>query len=65
MNWKPWLYGLISGTISAVAGAVLLVIVVPEKFSFADLSTLLRVVFAFGLVGAANYLKQSPLPPKQ
>jgi len=62
MNWRNWLRGLVAVIISGAANAIVLVIAAPEKFSFSDFAELGRVAAALGLLGAAAYLKQSPLP---
>ena len=62
-NWKTWAWGLVNSLINAVAGAILVVIAIPDKFSFDDMSDLLRVMVAFALVGCANYMKDKDIPP--
>jgi len=63
MNWKTWLHGLASAVIGGVATSLTLVIVDPLVFNFDDGGVrLLKVTVASGIVNAAFYLKQSPLP---
>ncbi len=60
MKWKPWLYGLAS---AAIAGGVTVLgssLVAPEV----ALTSALKIAGVAALIGAANYLKQSPLPPR-
>lgn len=61
---KAWLHGLGSAVIGGAASAVTVVIVDPATF---NLSTgglkLLSVLAVSGIISAALYLKQSPLPP--
>lgn len=72
LNWAGWLYGLVSGFIGGGAGALGAgfagVYTDPEHFSPAGgvhhLLTLMGVTFLIsGIITAAAYLKQSPLPP--
>jgi hypothetical protein len=63
MNWKPWLYSLISAAISAAGSGVTLVIVAPDQFNFSTgLGKLGTVCGVNALLAVALYLKQSPLP---
>jgi hypothetical protein len=63
MDWRHWLKGLASAFIGAAANAVPVVIVDPSTFNFSDgLGRLATVATVFGIVAAAMYLKQSPLP---
>lgn len=62
-----WLKGLIAAIVSATANAVVLTISDPQHFNpgragWHDLGTVLIVS---GIVGAALYLKQSPVPTYQ
>ncbi len=61
MTWKQWLKGFVSAVFNGLAAAVLLVVAVPDKFSFDDLNALGRAAVAMGLLAAANYLKRSPI----
>lgn len=61
--WLIWLKGLVAAIISSAASAVTVAIIDPTDFNFTTgLSNLLAVIGASALVGAALYLKQSPLP---
>lgn len=63
MNWKTWLQGLISAIISGAATSVTMIIVDPQTFNFDQgLKKVGIVALVSGLVSAANFLKQSPLP---
>ena len=66
MNWKPWLYSLISAGIGGASSALGGVIVAPSVFNFtptgwANIGKLALFGFA---VPVLAYLKQSPLPPE-
>lgn len=64
MNWKPWLHGLGSAFIGGGASAVSASIIDPATFNIGDgFGNMLSLWAVNGLVGAAFYLKQSPLPP--
>lgn len=64
MNWKPWLYGLFSAFMGGGASAVSAMVIDPVKFNMADgFSNMLSMWVVSGLISAALYLKQSPLPP--
>lgn len=63
MNWKKWLYGLIAAGVNGVASGIVLVIAAPETFNLeAGLQKLLATAGVLGIWGAANYLKQNPVP---
>jgi len=58
-----WLKGLAAATIGGAANAVVLLIADPQAFNFTDgLQRLITVTVVSGIVSAAAYLKQSPLP---
>lgn len=60
---QKWLYGLASTVINGIASGIVLVVVSPETFNFAEgWRQLVTACFALGLLGMANYLKSSPLP---
>lgn len=62
---KIWLHGLAAAIITGAAGAVSTALVAPSavNLTHAGLLTALKVAAISGLIGAAGYLKQSPLPP--
>lgn len=63
MNWKTWLYGLISAAIGAAANTVTVMIVAPETFNLQEgLPKVMAAAGSAAVVAAALYLKQSPLP---
>jgi hypothetical protein len=66
MNWKPWLYGLVSAGVGAIGGAIPLVIIAPATFNFTGggLNKLCEACAASALIAMGLYLKQSPLPPE-
>jgi hypothetical protein len=57
-----WVKGLFAALITGAANAVVLVVVDPINFPLADLSRVGTAALVSGLIGAAAYLKQSPLP---
>ena len=66
MNWKGWLYSLISAGVGGAASALGGVIVAPSVFNFTptgweNIGKLALFGFA---VPVLAYLKQSPLPPE-
>ncbi len=62
-NWKHWLKGLTAAAIGGAANSVTVVIVDPISFDPAIHGRkLLMVALISGLISAALYLKQSPLP---
>jgi hypothetical protein len=63
VNWKKWLYGLLSAAVNGAASGVVLVIAAPETFNLqAGWKRLLGTSATLGLLNAANYLKSSPAP---
>lgn len=62
-NWKNWLAGLIASVVNGFASGVVLVVVDPTDFNLNEGFPKLAMTSAvLGLLGAANYLKQSPIP---
>jgi hypothetical protein len=65
MNWRIWLKGLIAAVISSAANSVSVLIADPRHFNpsvaggFRNLGI---VALVSAIVGAALYLKQSPVP---
>lgn len=69
LDWENWVYGIVAGFIGGGAGAVVSGVVVslqnPQDYSLAHPKFYILVgsVFAAnGLVTAAAFLKQNPLP---
>lgn len=63
-SWQVWVKGLIAAVVSAAANSISLMIASPATFNFSNggLRNLGTVTLASALVGAALYLKQSPVP---
>jgi hypothetical protein len=61
---KVWLKGFISAVISGLSGGVGCLIAEPTTFNFTETGfiSLAKVCGVSALIGAANYIKQSPLP---
>jgi nucleoside recognition membrane protein YjiH len=58
-----WIYWLIAAVIGGAASSITVAIVDPETFNLeTGLKKLAIVACVSGLLAAANYLKQSPLP---
>lgn len=63
MDMKHWLLGLLATFINGFASGVVLAIAAPDVFNFsAGFVKLIQTSAALGVLGAANYLKKSPLP---
>jgi hypothetical protein len=63
MNWKTWLHGLGSAFVGGGANVVATMAIDPEDFNIsAGMHKVLTLWLASGLISAALYLKQSPLP---
>jgi len=60
-----WLKGLVAAIITGVANAFLASMVSPETFNATPegLKKLGTMLVLSGALGAATYLKQSPIPP--
>lgn len=62
-DWRHWVKGLIAALINGLANGVVLVVAAPETFNLeAGFRKLWMTSLVLGLLGAANYLKKSPLP---
>ena len=66
MNWKPWLYSLISAAIGAAGSAIPLIIIAPATFNFmgGGFGKLCEVCAANALIAVGLFLAKSPLPPE-
>ena len=65
MNWQPWLHGLGSAFIGGGASAVSAMVIAPERFNLAEgFESMMQMWAVSGIISAALYLKQSPLPPR-
>lgn len=60
---NAWLKGLIAAVISGVSGAVLVAVGDAATGTALDWKRLGTVAVIAALIGAAGYLKQSPIPP--
>lgn len=59
-----WVHGLASAMITGISTSIAASIVAPESFNIQDgLPAMIQLGIVSGIIGAANYLKQSPLPP--
>jgi hypothetical protein len=65
VNWKGWLYTLVSYFIGGASSALAAALALPQDVNWtaAGLTNAWHVAFMGGLVPALIYLKQSPLPP--
>ena len=62
-GWKYWLKGLISAVVGGMANSVAVSAIAPETFNFQEgFNKLLLVCVVSGIISAANYLKESPVP---
>ena len=62
-NGLLWLKGLFSAIISGAASSVAVLIVDPATFNFGEgIGKVGLIALISAIVGAANYLKQSPIP---
>lgn len=66
VNWKAWLHGLGSAFIGGGANVVATMAIDPDDFNITTgISRVGALWMASGIVSAALYLKQSPLPQLQ
>ncbi len=66
LNWKFWLHGLGSAFITGAATSFAAAFIKPDTFNIASgFHDLLKLALVSGVVGAAAYLKSSPLPAIQ
>jgi hypothetical protein len=62
-GWQYWLRGLIAALVNGFASGVVLLIADPVTFNIeTGLKKLLATSALLGMLGAANYLKQHPVP---
>jgi hypothetical protein len=64
-SWKVWLKGLVAAAISSAANAIGVLVADPVNFNPSAAGGLRKlgiVVLVSAIVGAALYLKQSPVP---
>lgn len=67
VNWKAWIHGLGSAFIGGGANVVATMVIDPDDFNITNggISRIGALWMASGIVSAALYLKQSPLPRLQ
>ena len=64
--WRTWLHGLIGAFIQSGATAVSAMMIDPQKFNLeTGLANIGKLALVSGIIGAALYLKSSPVPPEQ
>lgn len=61
-HWSVWLRGLVSALVSGGATGIGASLVVPTDVQEVHPILIWKIAGVGALVGAANYLKQSPLP---
>lgn len=62
-GWQYWLKGLVAALINGSASGVVLIIADPSTFNIdTGLKKLLTTSALLGILAAANYLKQHPVP---
>lgn len=61
-NWGVWLLGLIGASVTAFATVVTSIALTPEVLLQLGWRTVLTQAAAGAVIGAAAYLKQSPVP---
>lgn len=65
MDFRHWLHGLVATFVNGFASGIVLIVADPITFNLqAGMNKLLTVSALLGLIGAANYLKKSPLPDR-
>lgn len=65
MDWKLWLKGLLAAVISSAANSISVLVADPQHFNpsaAGGMRNLGIVALVSAIVGAALYLKQSPVP---
>lgn len=65
MDWKLWLKGLIAAVVSSGANSISVLVADPQHFNpgaAGGIRNLGIVALVSAIVGAALYLKQSPVP---
>jgi len=62
--WRTWLHGLLGAFIQSGATAISVMAIDPSKFNLNEgLANLGKLALVSGIIGAALYLKSSPVPP--
>lgn len=62
MKWGVWLKGLIAGIVQGLATGITTYMAYPDLIKISEWGKIVAVIGLSGLVGAALYLKQSPIP---
>lgn len=63
--WRTWLHGLLGAFIQSGATAVSVMVIDPAKFNLEEgLANIGKLMLVSGIIGAALYLKSSPVPPE-
>lgn len=66
LNWTFWWRGLVGAIIGGCANAILVTLIAPEAFNIGPgLVKLVQLAAGAGIIGAAQWLKQHPLPPEE
>ena len=64
--WRTWLHGLLGAFIQSGATAVSVMVIDPQKFNLNEgLANIGKLMLVSGIIGAALYLKSSPVPPEE
>jgi hypothetical protein len=61
-HWSVWVKGLFSALISGAATGVSSSLVIPTEVQAVHPALVWKIAGVGAVIGAANYLKQSPLP---
>ena len=64
MDWLHWLKGLVAAIIGGISTSVVAMFVAPDQFNLSNLRKLAELALGAGIINAAMYLKQSPVPPE-
>jgi hypothetical protein len=61
---RTWLHGLLGAFVQSGATAVSVMVIDPQNFNLNEgLANIGKLVLVSGIIGAALYLKSSPVPP--
>ena len=64
--WRTWLHGLLGAFNQSGATAVSVMVIDPAKFNLDEgLVNIGKLMLVSGIIGAALYLKSSPVPPEE
>jgi len=63
MNWKHWIYGLVSAVVNGVATSITAMAIDPSTFNLSDgAGKIGTLALVSAIMSTASYLKQAPLP---